>query len=211
MPQPTVWTDWPVTLRQSPPGGPASEMNEQFFEDFSRRDENLRTRICPGDNLSEQVNAPAFGVWTPISATPSKIWIPSWAELLVVRCTIALNAVLGPDSAAVGFARPKLGTVYGTEMQVRLECVVEYTGGPFMDQPVCVADVGGADGWPSIGVLFNKESVIEIPEAMRDTEQSFTYEVKRNDTSTSYVRVFNDARDAVNGHRHRHWHFLEAM
>jgi len=82
-------------------------------------------------------------------------------------------------------ARPKLGTVYGSEMVLVPE-------------------------WPDVGTLFNVESVIEIPEAMLDTEQAFSYEVRRDTEDVTFIRVFNDARDATNGHRHRHWHFLEA-
>lgn len=179
----TFWTDWPLSLRQSPPGGPASEMNEAFFEDFARRDENLRTRIIPGDNLSATIFEPDLGDWTPIGAS-SRIWIPRWAEYLVIRCSMAAQE-LGPDGDISASARPRIGLVYAPEMTI-------FTESSF-----------GPD-------LINTESVFLIPNSMRDTEQDFTYEVRRNSLRTEYVRIFNDARDATDGHRHRHWLLLEA-
>jgi len=184
MSQPTFWTNWPLSQRQSPPGGPASEINEAFFQDFHDRDENSRTRLCAGDNLSSQTFLIANAVWTA-AAGSSVVWIPPWAERLVVRCTLQTDYSGNPLLVGTVRARPKLGTVYGSEMVLVPE-------------------------WPDVGTLFNVESVIEIPEAMLDTEQAFSYEVRRDTEDVTFIRVFNDARDATNGHRHRHWHFLEA-
>lgn len=206
----TQWTNWPATERQSPPGGPASEMNETFFERWNARDSNHTSRICPGLGLGGTYAFPPIGAWTASGFGTQKLWVPPWASRLLVRVTMATNSGGGSEASAIAYARPKLGAVIGTVMYVRLECVVEYSGGPFHDLPVCVADVDGADGWPGNQSLFAKESVIEIPEAMRDTEQDFSYDVRRDDSSTLYVRVFNDANDATSGHRHRHWLFLEA-
>jgi hypothetical protein len=178
----TAWTNWPIAERQSPPGGPASEMNERFFQSFHDRDENLRSRLCPGDNLSAQMFGLVTGAWTPIGAS-SVIWIPAWAERLVVRCWMKIHK-LGGIFDVFGYARPKLGAVYGTEMQV-----------------------GATTPVPS---FFITESAIEIPDAMRDTEQVFTYEVRRFSLQCEYVWVFNDARDAALGTNHRQWLFQEA-
>jgi hypothetical protein len=209
MAQSTFYTDWPLSERQSPPGGPASEMSEAFFDTFHKRDENLRTRLCPGDNMTAISAAPPSGVWTPLPVTASTIWIPTWAERLVVRCWMALSTSMQQDDSAVGYARPKLGTSVGSEMRVQLACEFDYTGGPNNDQPRCFADAGG-DGWPGSTEYFKKQSTIEIPEAMRGTEQPFIYEVLRNSAKVTVIRIFNDARDAALGYRHRHWLFLEA-
>jgi len=184
MPQPTFWTNWPLSQRQSPPGGPASEINEAFLQDFHDRDENSRTRLCAGDNLSAQTFLFANAVWTA-AAGSSVVYIPPWAERLVVRCTLQTDYSGGPFAMGTVRARPKLGTVYGTEMVL----VPEY---------------------PDASTLFDEESVIDISGSMLDTEQSFSYEVRRDTGDVTFISVFNDARDATNGHRHRHWYFLEA-
>lgn len=207
----TTWTDWPLAERQSPPGGPASEMHATLFGKWYGRDEQLGSRCTPGDFLSEQVSGSPVGVWTATTAS-SRLWIPPWASRLLVRVHMSINPLAGVESAYVGFARPKLGTVYGTEMRLWLQCVYEFFPSPVPggeDIPMCVEDHPGADGWPLSG-LHPKDSVIEIPEAMRDTEQVFSYEVRRDNATVGFVRVFNDARDAGTGHLHRHWLFLEA-
>jgi len=187
-------------------------MSALFFQKWHDRDENHKSRICPGDWLSGQRNTipDTSDVWYDLGVGVSKIWIPPWAEHLLVRVHLAINPLGGVESAYVGKARPKIGTAYGTEMQVWLECVYDFSGGPFGEEAVCTDDVPGADGWPSSGVLFPKQSVIEIPASMRDTEQDLSYEVKKIGNAIGYVRVFNDPRDATNGHKHRHWLFLEA-
>jgi len=209
-----TWTNWPIAERGNPsPAGPASEMNVLFFSKWHDRDENHRARAIPGDWLSEQVAFPTLGVWTPFAAPASRIWIPPWAEALLVRCCMAINVATGPDGGGVGRARPKLGTVYGTEMQVWLQCEYEFFPNPVPggeDIPACVADHPGADGWPGDQSLKDKQSLIEIPEAMRDTEQLFTYEVRRDANAVTYVRVFNDPRNAGDSRRHKHWLLLEA-
>lgn len=177
----TNWTNWPLAERQSPPGGPASEMNDAFFVKFHNRDENLRSRIGPGDDLSGKIYNLTTGVWTPIGSS-SVVWIPRWARLLVVRCSMVAQPT-GPPQGISGSARPKLGTIYGTEMTVAAQ------GG-----------LGGGDG-----TLENTEAVIVVPTSMQDTEQSFTYEVRSNSNDAVYVRVFNDSIDATDGTRHRHW------
>lgn len=206
------WYDWPVLMRDAD-----SEMNEDFWAQWGGRQQSLRTRPCPGDELSITSAAlGSAGVWT--DQTPgSRLYLPPWAERLVmcVQFTITLGSP-EPLTLYEGKVRARFGApggyAYSAEPGVKLGNEIFFKPGPPGGDPIegfgdvlpdC--DGGAAGNGSGNGKRFIKRMLFDVPSGMRDTEQAFIYQVLRTNLVVTGAKIENALSTS---YPHLGWYFI---